>query len=265
MNSQITRILLYVFIIIQIVLLDTSCISARKTVYFYNVKDTTFLQKGTDVQTPIHENDILSISISSLNPEASAIFNTPNDYVSRSTTATGSYAQSSGYLVNTDGNIQLPILGNMKAAGLTKNQLRDNITSAILAKKLLIDPIIDIRYLNYEVTVIGEVAHPTVITVPSEKISLIKAIGLAGDLTIYGKRENILLIREEDGKRRTRHININSADFFNSPYYYLKPNDVVYVEPNKAKVASATRTQQLLPIILSSLSIIVIVLDRIKF
>ena len=265
MNSQITRILLCVFIIIQIVFLDMSCISARKTVYFYNVKDTTFLQRGPEIQTPIHENDILSISISSLNREASAIFNTPNDFVSRSTTATGANTQSSGYLVNTDGNIQLPILGNIKAAGLTKNQLKDNITNAILAKKLLIDPIIDIRYLNFEVTVIGEVAHPTVITVPSEKISLIKAIGLAGDLTIYGKRENVLLIREENGKKKTRHINLNSSNFFNSPYYYLQPNDVVYVEPNKAKVASASRSQQLLPVILSGLSIIVIVLDRIKF
>jgi polysaccharide biosynthesis/export protein len=111
--------------------------------------------------------------------------------------------------------------------------------------------------------VVGEVAHPTVITVPSEKISLLKAIGLAGDLTIYGKRENVLLIREEDGRRKTRHINLNSANFFNSPYYYLHPNDVVYVEPNKAKVATAGRTQQLLPIILSSLSIVVIVLDRV--
>ena len=265
MNSQITRILLCVFIIIQIVFLDMSCISARKTVYFYDVKDTTFLQRGTAIQTPIHENDILSISITSLNPEATAVFNRPNDFVSRSTTATGAASQSSGYLVNTDGYIQLPILGNIKAAGLTKNQLKDNITNTILAKKLLIDPIVDIRYLNFEVTVIGEVARPTVITVPSEKISLIKAIGLAGDLTIYGKRENVLLIREEDGKKITRHINLNSSDFFNSPYYYLKPNDVVYVEPNKARVASATRTQQLLPIILSSLSIIVIVLDRVTF
>jgi len=223
MNSQTLRILICVFLIIQIVFLDMSCISARKTVYFYDVKDTTFLQRGTGIQTPIHENDILSISISSLNPEATAVFNRPNDFVSRSTTATGTTSQSSGYLVNTDGYIQLPILGNIKAAGLTKNQLKDNITNTILAKKLLIDPIVDIRYLNFEVTVIGEVARPTVITVPSEKISLIKAIGLAGDLTIYGKRENVLLIREEDGKKITRHINLNSRDFFNSPYYYLKP------------------------------------------
>jgi polysaccharide export outer membrane protein len=248
----------------MLILLTVSCTSTRKTVYFYNVKDTTFLQRSTEIQTPIQENDILSIAISSLDPQASAIFNTPNNFVSRATTATGASSESSGYLVNTDGYIQLPILGNIKAAGLTKNQLKENITNSILAKKLLIDPIVDIRYLNFEVTVIGEVARPTVITVPSEKISLIKAIGLAGDLTIYGKRENVLLIREENGKKKTRHINLNSSNFFNSPYYYLQPNDVVYVEPSKAKVASASRSQQLLPIILSSLSIILIALNRIQ-
>ncbi|MEO8764894.1 MAG: polysaccharide biosynthesis/export family protein [Ginsengibacter sp.] len=265
MNSQSTRVIICVFSFIQIVLLNISCISSRKTVYFYDVKDTTYLQSARDVQTPLHENDILSISISSLNAEASAIFNTTNDFVGRSTTATGGNSQTSGYLINSDGFIQLPLLGNIKAAGLTKTQLKKNITDTILARKLLIDPIIDIRYLNFEVTVIGEVAHPTVITVPSEKISLIKALGLAGDLTIYGKRQTVLLIREEDGRRKTRHIDLNSSNFFNSPYYYLQPNDVVYVEPNKAKVASASRSQQLLPLILGSLSIIVVVLDRVKF
>jgi polysaccharide export outer membrane protein len=262
MNSQITRTLLFALIILEVMFLGVSCVSAKKTVYFYDVKDTTFYQAAGDNEAIIQKNDILSISISSLNPEASAIFNTPNNFVISSTTSAGSNAQSAGYLVNTDGNIQLPILGNIKAAGVTKKQLKDDITKIILEKKLLIDPIVNIRHLNFEVTVIGEVAHPTVITVPSEKISLIKAIGLAGDLTIYGKRENVLLIREEDGKKKTRHINLNSPNFFNSPYYYLQPNDVVYVEPNKTKIAQAGRTQQLVPILLSSLSIIVIVLDR---
>ena len=124
----------------------------------------------------------------------------------------------------------------------------------------MIDPIVDIRYLNFEVTVLGEVGRPTVITVPSEKISLIKALGLAGDLTIYGRRDNVLLIREENGQRITRHIDLNSSDFLSSPYYYLQPNDVIYVEPNKTKVASSSRSQQVVPIVLSSLSIIVVVI-----
>lgn len=259
------RTLNFLFIVALIMILSISCTSTKKTVYFYNVQDTTYLQRGSAIQTPIQENDILGISISSLNAEASAIFNPPNNNNIRSTTVTGNNTEPGGYLVNSDGTIQLPVLGNIKAAGLTKKELKDNITNMILSKKLLVDPLVEIRFLNYEVTVIGEVAHPTVITVPSEKISLLKAIGLAGDLTIYGKRENVLLIREENGKKKTRHIDLNSSNFFNSPYYYLQPNDVVYVEPNKAKVASASRSQQLLPILLSSLSIIVIVLDRVKF
>jgi polysaccharide export outer membrane protein len=250
-------------IVSQIIILSCSCTTTKNTVYFRNVSDTTYLQRGTEFVTPIHENDILSITISSLNAEASAMFNPHDNNNSRSTTVTGNNNEVGGYLVNTDGTIQLPVLGNIKAAGLTKKELKDNITNLILAKKLLVDPLVEIRFLNYEVTVLGEVAKPTVITVPSEKISLLKAIGLAGDLTIYGIRDNVLLIREEDGKRKTRHINLNSSDFFNSPYYYLQPNDVVYVQPNKAKVASATRSSQLLPVIITGLSVVAIVLDRV--
>lgn len=258
------RTLNFIFIAALFMLLSISCTSTKKTVYFYNVQDTTFLQRGSEIQKPIEENDILSVSISSANADASAPFNLPVSNI-RSTTATGSETQVGGYLVNTDGTILLPILGSVKAAGLSKKELKDNITNLILTKKLLVDPIVEIRFLNFEVTVIGEVAKPTVITVPSEKISLLKAIGLAGDLTIYGKRDNVLLIREEDGKKKTRHIDLNSSNFFNSPYYYLQPNDVVYVQPNKAKIALAGRTQQLLPIILGSLSVVVVALDRIKF
>src|SRR5674476_1082216 len=244
-------------------LLFTSCMNTRKVVYFNNIQDTSFYSGNMEKQTPIQPNDILSITISSLNAEASQIFNPNNNNNVRSTTTvTGSNTEAGGYLVNADGTIQLPVLGSIQAAGLTKMQLKDNITNMILSKKLLVDPLVEIRFLNFEVTVIGEVAHPTVITVPSEKISLIKAIGLAGDLTIYGKRENVLLIRDENGVKKTRHINLNSSNFFNSPYYYLQPNDVVYVEPNKDKVASTSRSRQLLPAILSGLSIVVIVLDR---
>lgn len=234
----------------------TSCDSSKKITYFNNVKDTTFYSSTTEKQTPFEPNDIISVTISSFNAEASAPFNMQNINVSRSTTVTGSSNESGGYLINSDGTIDLPILGPVKAAGFTKDQLKDNITNLILTKKLLINPIVDIRYLNYEVTVLGEVAKPTVITVPNEKISLLKAIGLAGDLTIYGKRENVLLIRQGNGKKITRHIDLNSSDFFNSPYYYLQPNDIVYVEPNKQKAAIARRNPNILPITLSAISLI---------
>lgn len=237
-----------------------SCNTPSKIAYFDKVKDATYKSSLPVVESPLQKNDILTITISSLNAEASAIFNPPSNKVERLAGSSGGDVLGGGYLIDADGNIQIPMLGTIQAAGLTKTELRNRITDLIMEKKLLIDPVVDIRHLNYEVTVLGEVTKPTVITVPSEKISLVKALGLAGDLTIYGKRDNVLLIREEAGQRMVRHINLNSPDFLNSPYYYLQPNDVIYVEPNRAKIAGASRSQQVVPILLSSLSIIVVII-----
>lgn len=247
-------------------LVYTSCTTSNKTAYFNNIPDTTFASTNGGEPILIRKNDILTITISSLNAEASSIFNQGNySGGGGSGTVNGSSRnQGMGYLVDNDGYILLPVLGNIKAVGITRKELRENITNTILEKKLLIDPIVDIRYLNYEVTVIGEVGHPTVITVPNEKISLIKALGLAGDLTIYGRRDNILLIREEDGLKKTRHIDLNSSNFITSPYFYLQPNDVVYVEPNKAKAVTGSLSRQLLPSVLSGLSLLVLVITRLR-
>ena len=245
------------------VLFASSCVTTQKATYFNNADDTTFVTRADEsIDAPILKNDILSVVISSANAEASALFNTMNTVQTTATTSTGSTTSVTGYLVNRDGYIQLPILGDIKAAGITRKQLKADITNLILDKKLLIDPIVTIRYLNFEVTVIGEVENPTVITVPSEKISLIKALGLAGDITIYGKKDNVLLIRENDGRRKIKRINLNSRNFLTSSYYYLQPNDVVYVEANKEKVASASRNQQMLPAILSGLSLIAVIVTQ---
>jgi polysaccharide export outer membrane protein len=209
-----------------------------------------------EIEYTIQKNDILSIYITSLNEEASKIFNTANNFVINSSTASGGSAQSSGYLVNLDGNIQLPILGNIKAAGLTKREIKENITKILLDKKLLIDPIVNIRHINYEVTVIGEVGKPTVITVPNEKITMLKALGLSGDITTYGKKNNVLLIREKEGKKNVVRIDLNSSNFLTSPYYYLQPNDVVYVETNKNKIANNSRALLIIPSLLGSLAIL---------
>ncbi len=134
MNSQIMRICLCVFIILQISLFNMSCVSTGKITYFYNVKDTTFLQRASENQTTIQQNDILGISISSLNAEASAIFNPVNTNI-RSTTVTGTNTEAGGYLVSSDGTIQIPVLGKIKAAGLTKKELKDNITDTHIIQK----------------------------------------------------------------------------------------------------------------------------------
>ncbi|MEO7522985.1 MAG: polysaccharide biosynthesis/export family protein [Ferruginibacter sp.] len=258
-----TRSLLFLSILLLTIISFTSCITTERATYFNNAEDTSFLTRTEEpTDAPIFKNDILSVVISSANADASALFNTSNNYQTNSSSVTGMMTSTAGYLVNNEGFIQLPILGNIKAAGITKKQLKADITAILIDKKLLIDPIVTIRYMNFEVTVIGEVTHPTVITVPSERISMLKALGLAGDITIYGKKDNVLLIRETEGRRKVKRINLNSRNFLTSSYYYLQPNDVIYVEANKEKVAQASRNPQLLPTILSGLSVIAVVLTQ---
>ncbi len=228
-----------------------SCTSSKKITYFKGALDTDSRLILGRIEAPYQKGDILNITISSLNPKFDVEYNKTDNNATK------------GYLINEDGNMQMPKLGNVGAVGLTKKQLTEKITSLIVAQNEILNPIVEIRHLNFEVTVLGEVTNPSVITVPSEQISLIKAIGLAGDLTIFGKRDNILLIREENGYRSTQHININSSDFLSSEYYYLKPNDVIYVEPNKTKIASTDRSQQIIPVVLSGISILILVLDRV--
>jgi polysaccharide biosynthesis/export protein len=250
------------FYLLLCLLFFSACVNTKKVAYFNNIQDTEIKTAIMDFEPLIQKNDILSISVSSLNPEASKIFNAPNVTEAEGVDLTGRAMNISGYLVNQDGYIQFPFLGNIKAAGLTKKALQEDIARTLVTKKLLLDPIINIRFLNFRVTVLGEVAKPTVVNVPSEKITLLEALGLAGDLTIYAKRHNLLLIREEEGKKTIRRIDLNSTALFTSPYYYLRPNDIVYVEPDKARVASANPVRQWLPLVFSGLTIVVIGLDR---
>lgn len=242
-----------------------SCVNTRKIIYFNNIQDTTLQNAGANVESLIQKNDLLNISVSSLNPEASVIFNLPNQTTAPSALTTGTTGiiggpqQLVGYLVGEEGSIKFPILGVIPVVGLTKRQLEKEISTSLTEKKLLVDPIVNVRFLNFRVTVLGEVAKPTTINVSNEKISILEAIGLAGDLTIYGKRDNVLLIREEGNKKIIKRLDLNSEKILVSPYYYLKTNDIIYVEPNSARIASTSRTQQLLPIILSGLSFVAII------
>lgn len=254
------------FILLPVVFVFCSCTNTKKTTYFYGVPDGPIASNMTIPESIIQKNDILSIVVSDINPQAAEQFN-PTNSNNNDPSATIGNDVPVGYLVDTDGEIQFPFLGSIKAQGLTKTELKDKIKSIILEKKLLLEPIISIRFLNFKVTVLGEVGKPTVIPIANEKISLLEALGLAGDLTIYGNRENVMVIREEmtaekKDKRTIARINLNSGDLFASKYYYLQSNDIVYVEPNKAKVASTSRASQWLPVIFSGLSLAAIVADR---
>jgi len=255
----------------------TSCVNTKKAIYFNNIQDTV-LQNVTSKPPVIQKNDLLGITISSLNPDASAIFNiqggsassgssiaTPGNATLSATgglsVPTPTASQNVGYLVDQDDSVQLPVLGKLKAGGFTKEQLADEIRTRLDTTKLLTQPTVIVRFLNFRVTVLGEVARPSTINVSNERISILEALGLAGDLTIYGKRENVLLVREEGDKKVIRRLNLNSPDILTSPYYYLKTNDVVYVEPSRSKIASASRSQQLLPVILSALSLVAVIVS----
>lgn len=238
-----------------------SCTHSRSAYYFDGLSDTTLYVQTIIPDPLIQNNDILSIHISSMNQEASALFNAPNDMATATTTISG-HQEAGGYLVDAMGNLQIPLLGKMKVAGMTKSTLRDRIMNELKDKQLLLDPVVTIRHLNYEVTIVGEVGKPTVINVPNERITLLKALGMAGDITIFGMKDQVLLIREQSGKRAVHHLRLDQPQFIHSPFYYLQPGDVIYVEPNHHRIASASGKEQVISITLSALSFLAIILTQ---
>lgn len=242
--------------LLVLVLFLGACVNTKRTVYFYGIEDSSIPSRYPDVPEPIiTSNDILSITISSANPEADLVFNAPNTSISSSD------QQVHGYLVDKGGFIYFPFVGKLKATGLTKDQLKDTLTSRIVAKQLLVDPLINIRFTNFRVTIMGEVKTPGVVTAPDERLSLMEALGKAGDLTPFARKDNVLIIREEVGKKVIKRINLNDKDeLFHSPYYYLKSNDIVFAEANAAKVSSAERSTQLIPYVITSVTLLVAII-----
>ncbi|MDQ2720967.1 MAG: polysaccharide biosynthesis/export family protein [Bacteroidota bacterium] len=260
--NKFARITICILICCPLIGIFPSCINTQKIAYFNDVKDSTLISSQSGLEPVIQKKDILSISVSSLSREATILFNMPNLPITPAQPSTNTTPETAGYLVNQDGFIQFPILGEISAAGLTQKQLQTNITKLLVEKKLLFDPIVTVRFLNFRVTVLGEVNRPGVVTVPGEQISILEAIGQAGDLTIYGLRDNIILIRQVGMDKLVKRLNLNSSEILKSPYFFLKSNDVLYVEPGKNKVASTGRAQQILPIVFSGLSVIIIVLTN---
>jgi polysaccharide export outer membrane protein len=262
-KKDMLRRILNLFIGLSVFLLFPSCMDTRKLIYFNDAKESIYSGATSSTEAAIQKNDLLSITVNSLNPEASALFNAPNISASGINTSTAmGNSTPVGYLVNQEGLIAFPMLGEIKVTGMNKTQLAAYLTTQLKEKKLLSDPIVSIRFLNFRVSVLGEVAKPGVYSVPNEKLSLLEALGLAGDITIYGKRENVLVIREDDNARKVlKKVNLNSKEIFESPYYYLRSNDVVYVEPSQNRV-QRERNQFLFPIIISMMSLGIIVIDR---
>lgn len=220
------------------IILLGSCSSQKKITYLQNTADR-YEQKGTDnYEVRIRPDDLIAIMVNSKDSELAQMFNLPmiSYQINNTTRGIGSMQNRIlGYLVDKQGKINFPQLGTLKIVGMTRTELTEYIQNELKINGFINDPIVTVQFLNFKVSVIGEVSRPGTIDVPTDRITIFDALSAAGDLTIYGQRENVKIIREIDGKKIVSIVDLRSADILDSSFYYLQQNDVVYVEPNKAK------------------------------
>lgn len=231
------------------------CSQQKKIAYLQNVD--TIKELGVSQYEPkIQPDDLLMIVVSAPDPEAAIPFNLSAESVSAPANqmATMSQRQHMLYLVDKQGNIEFPVLGSISLLGKTKAEIGSDLKNKLT--KYIKNPIVNIRIMNYKVSVQGEVTRPGTYPINSERVTILEALSLAGDLTIYGKRNNVLIIREVDGSKKIGRIDLTNADFMNSPFYYLTQNDIIYVEPNSAKSNSSTFNQNM-PIWVSLSSVLI--------
>lgn len=233
-----------------------SCASRKNVVYYQNIDSIESLQNSNSYEIKIQPDDLLMIIVSAEDPEIAIPFNLSTISVSNSSKldiVTGQQTIQS-YLVDRNGNIEFPVLGKLKIGGLTRTEalklLQDKISVYIKS------PIVNLRIMNFKVSLQGEVNLPGTYSINSERITLIEALSMAKDLTIYGRRDNVLVIREINGVKSYNRVNITKSDFINSPFYYLTQNDVIYVEPNKTRVNSSAVGPNT-SVIISAISILV--------
>lgn len=212
------------------------CASKKDVLYFQDIAEDGIPQPGLSYRYPeIQKNDILKIDVTAMNEEAIAPYQFEKLKVQGNRQL--ELMKLEGYVVGKNGDISYPGLGKVHAAGKTTKELQKQIEQ--LLSVYVKNPSVKVRLLNFKVTVLGSVANPGTITLTEKSITLPQAIGMAGDLTIRGKRKNILIIRTVDGVRKTTRIDMTKTDWMNGPYYYLKQNDIIYVSPNGPQVASS--------------------------
>lgn len=211
-----------------------SCASREKIVYIQNAGAL----QPSNYTTKFKPDDLLMITVSAPDPEAAMPFNLPAAAVSPLTsTIAGAQLQYQLYLIDKDGSIEFPVLGSLKLGGLEREAAVSVLKERL--KEYISNPIVNIRIMNYKISVDGEVVRPGAFNLVSERVTLLEALSMAGDLTIYGRRDNIMVIRDVNGTKTINHVDITKSDFVNSDFYYLSQNDMVYVEPNKTKINSS--------------------------
>ena len=246
-----------------------SCNTYKTVPYFHDLPDTTTSALGFTVpfkNPTIQPDDILAINIGTLDQDITNFLNkTAADAATLASSAAPVSAEQgiTGYLVDKNGEVELPFTGKIKLGGLTTAEARDTIRNRV--SKYFKEPVVSVRFANFKITLLGEVAHPATYTVPNEKVNILDALGMAGDVTLYGRKENVLLVRDTlNGNKKMTRLNVDSKDIVGSPYFYLRPNDIIYVEPNKYKTTQDA-VQRNRSIITVSLSIALIIISRILF
>lgn len=221
-----------------VALLVVSCASQQDISYLQGAQDGAAQMIQSPYKVTIKPDDQIAIMVNSRDSELAQMFNLPMTSYQTGTKTTGQNMVLA-YLVDPEGNIDFPQLGVIKVAGFTRSDLAKYIKEELISRGLVNDPVVTIQFQNYQVSVIGEVARPGSFSITSDRITIFDALSLAGDMTIYGQRDNVKVIREDDGQRVISIVDLRSADILDSPYYYLQQNDVVYVEPNKARAGQS--------------------------
>lgn len=245
------RNIIYITSFILFSLVLNSCKLREKIVYFNN--STTIENSEIKFLPVLKVDDLISITVYDLDQETTALFNTQQTGGGQSPNYINGIAVNNGYLIDINGEVNLPIIGKLKVAGLQRNEAIILIENEL--KKYLNNPVVHLNILNFKITVLGEVNQPGTFRIPNERITILEAIGLAGDLKITGIRNNVLIVREENNSKTEIRLDLTSKEIFNSKGYYLKQNDVIYVEPNVNTRVNSTFLKSNSPIFISITSI----------
>lgn len=231
--------------LLSFMIMLNSCGLQKEIVYLQDTNNSESAKIANYQGISIQSDDILSIVVYSKTPELTIPFNpTVTQYkLDGETPLTINRQFFLNYTVSKEGEIDFPTFGKLKVAGLTKEQLSTLIKDKLISENYINDPIVSVQFMNFRIYIAGEVVTPGMYEITNDRISLLEALTMAGDLTIYGKRDNVKIIREKNGERKIYTVNLTTAELFNSPAYYLQQNDYIYVEPNKYRTRDARRKQ----------------------
>lgn len=261
-KKQISAPFLLYSLLLVLTVTQFSCVKYPQLLYFRDQPEFVPLQDHeitNQIRIKIQPDDALFIRVRAFEQEAAEPFNLIPNMNMGQIGMQNTNPTLQGYLVDVDGNIDFPVLGRLNLAGLTADEAKTLIVEKL--EPYLKDPIVILRFMNFRFTVLGEVRTPRTITVPGERITILEALGQAGDLTPYSNRNQIMVIREQDGKRDIGYVDIHSPDVFQSPYFYLQQNDIVYVEPIKQATAVVRDPIfEALPIISGAISVAALII-----